>query len=65
MPAKSQKQARVMRAAAHGVDFPLAKRLRESMTPEHLRDFSQFEGESHSYNWRSRNNLKQNKARGS
>lgn len=65
MPAKSQKQADLMRAAAHGADFPKAKQLRESMSPEQLRDFAKFEGESHAYNWRSRNNLKRGHTRGS
>jgi len=66
MPAKSERQARLMRAAAHGADFPLAKKVRASMTPEQMADFSQTakaqavkpSGESHAYNWRSRKNLK-------
>lgn len=40
MPARSQKQARTMRAAAAGADFPLAKKLRQTMTPKQLAEFS-------------------------
>lgn len=37
MPAKSPKQARLMRAAAHGADFPMARKVRESMSPDEMR----------------------------
>ena len=40
MPAKSEKQARLMRAAAHGATFAKAKQIRHSMTPAQMRDFS-------------------------
>ena len=40
MPAKSEKQARLMRAAAHGATFQKAKQIRQSMTPQQMRDFS-------------------------
>jgi hypothetical protein len=33
------KQLHLMRAAAHGADFPLAKNVRESMTIAQLADF--------------------------
>lgn len=63
MPAKSQKQANLMRAAAHGADFPAAKKIRASMSPAQMKDFSQIEHESHRYDWRRNNNLKQNRGR--
>lgn len=49
-----------MRAAAHGADFPKAEKVRASMTPKQIDDFSHLkaEGPSHTYNWRSRRNLK-------
>jgi hypothetical protein len=77
-----------MGAAEHGADFPLAKKLRASMTHQQLHDFAvgseknkpervtpakpraprtprpttaaapDPNHESHSYNWRSRANLK-------
>lgn len=59
MPAKSAKQARLFQAAAHGADFPKAAKLRETMTPKQLREFSK--PESHSFNWRSRAGLKRGK----
>lgn len=58
MPAKSQKQANLMRAALHGADFPKAKEVRASMSRQEMRDFSGFQTESHAYNWRSRENLR-------
>lgn len=68
MPAKSAKQHRLMMAAKHGATFPKAKQLRQSMTRSQLDDFtnvdpSRFESESHSYNAKSRNNLRQNRGR--
>lgn len=40
MPAKSKAQQRAMAAAEHGADFPLARKLRASMTHEQLHDFA-------------------------
>ena len=40
MPASSEKQRRTMAAAEHGAQFPLAKKLRASMTLKQLHDFS-------------------------
>lgn len=39
MPAKSQKQANLMRAAAHGAQFPKAKAIRRSMSAAKMREF--------------------------
>ena len=63
MPAKSRAQQRLMQAAQHGASFPLAKRLRATLTPEQLAAFSKYEGESHAYDHRKMNNLKQNRGR--
>lgn len=40
MPAKSKAQQRLMQAAAHGADFPLAQQVRASMTLKQLHDFA-------------------------
>jgi hypothetical protein len=40
MPAKSKAQQRLMAAAEHGAEFPMAKMLRESMTHAQLHDFA-------------------------
>lgn len=40
MPAKSKAQANLMRAAEHGAAFPMAKKVRASMTPSQLRDYA-------------------------
>ena len=40
-PAKSTKQANLMRAAEHGAQFPMAKKVRASMTPEQMQEFAQ------------------------
>lgn len=40
MPARSQAQQHLMSAAEHGADFPLAKKLRKSMTHQQLHDFA-------------------------
>lgn len=40
MPAKSEKQRRLMAAAEHGAQFPLAKKLRRQMSHEQLHDFA-------------------------
>jgi hypothetical protein len=62
MPAKSEAQARLMRAAEHGADFPKAKAIRASMSPEQIQDFSRTgedaSNQTNRYNWRSRKNLK-------
>lgn len=39
MPAKSKSQQRLMAAAAHGATFPMAKKVRESMTRQQLHAF--------------------------
>jgi hypothetical protein len=68
MPATSQKQRRLMAAALHGADFPKAKAIRRSMTDEQIKDFTHLKGtphhESHSYDFRSRNNLKRGPSHG-
>lgn len=40
MPAKSKSEQRLFGAAEHGADFPLAEKLRESMTHDQLHDFA-------------------------
>jgi len=40
MPSKSKAQQRLMQAAEHGADFPMARTLRASMTHAQLHDFS-------------------------
>jgi len=40
MPAKSNAQQRLMAAAAHGAQFPMARRVRASMTAAQLHDFA-------------------------
>jgi hypothetical protein len=40
MPAVSKAQQRLMGAAEHGADFPMAKKLRGSMTMGQLHDFA-------------------------
>lgn len=40
MPAKTQKQANLMRAAEHGASFPKAQKIRATMTPQQMQDFS-------------------------
>lgn len=40
MPAKSRAQQRLMQAAEHGASFPLAQKLRQSMTHTQLHDFA-------------------------
>lgn len=40
MPAVSQAQQRLMAAAEHGATFPMARRLRKSMTHQQLHDFA-------------------------
>jgi len=40
MPARSKAQQHLMAAAEHGATFPLARKLRASMTHEQLHDFA-------------------------
>lgn len=40
MPARSQSQQRLFAAAEHGATFPLAQKLRGSMTHTQLHDFA-------------------------
>lgn len=40
MPSKSRAQQRLMSAAEHGATFPLAKKVRASMTHRQLHDFA-------------------------
>lgn len=40
MPAKSVAQRRLMAAAEHGASFPMAKKLRQSMSLNQLHDFA-------------------------
>lgn len=40
MPSVSKAQQRLMAAAEHGADFPMAKKLRQSMTHDQLHDFA-------------------------
>ena len=40
MPARSKAQQHLMAAAEHGATFPLAKRLRKTMTHQQLHDFA-------------------------
>lgn len=40
MPAVSVKQRRLMAAAEHGANFPMAKQVRSSMTKKQMHDFA-------------------------
>lgn len=40
MPAKSRAQQRLMQAAEHGANFPMANKLRRSMSMSQLHDFA-------------------------
>lgn len=40
MPSVSRAQQRLMQAAEHGAKFPMARKLRQSMTHSQLHDFS-------------------------
>lgn len=40
MPATSKSQANLMRAAEHGAKFPLARKIRASMSAQSLHDFA-------------------------
>lgn len=41
MPAKSRAQQRLMAAAEHGADFPMAAKVRASMSLGQMRDFAE------------------------
>lgn len=41
MPAKSKAQQHLMQAAAHNASFPMAQKLRQSMSLGQLREFAQ------------------------
>lgn len=40
MPAKSKAQQRLIQAAEHGANFPMAKKIRQSMTHQQMHDFA-------------------------
>ena len=40
MPSSTEKQRRTMAAAEHGANFPLAKKLRRTMTTAQLHEFA-------------------------
>ena len=40
MPAKSRSQQRLMQAAEHGANFPMAQKIRSSMTHSQMHDFA-------------------------
>lgn len=40
MPSVSKAQQRLMQAAEHGADFPLAEKLRDTMTHQQLHDYA-------------------------
>ncbi len=40
MPAKSRAQQRLMQAAEHGATFPMAQKIRQSMTHQQMHDFA-------------------------
>jgi len=40
MPSRSRAQQRLMGAAEHGANFPMARKLRQSMTHQQLHDFA-------------------------
>ena len=40
MPARSMAQFRLMEAAKHGASFPMAKKLRKSMSSSQLEEFT-------------------------
>lgn len=44
MPAKTAKQARLMRAAAHGADVKKARDLRARMSPSQIKEFEHTGG---------------------
>ncbi len=40
MPAKSRAQQRLMQAAEHGANFPMARKIRASMSHDQMHDFA-------------------------
>jgi len=40
MPSKSRAQQRLMAAAEHGANFPMAQKIRSSMTHSQMHDFA-------------------------
>jgi hypothetical protein len=40
MPSKSRAQQRLMQAAEHGAQFPMAQKIRSSMTHSQMHDFA-------------------------
>jgi hypothetical protein len=40
MPAVSKKQQHLMAAAEHGANFPMARKVRQSMTHQQMHDFA-------------------------
>lgn len=40
MPSKSKAQQRLMAAAEHGAQFPMAQQIRKSMTHQQMHDFA-------------------------
>lgn len=40
MPSKSKAQQRLMQAAEHGADFPMAQKIRGSMDHKQMHDFA-------------------------
>ncbi len=40
LPSKSRAQQRLMAAAEHGADFPMAQKIRSSMTMSQMHDFA-------------------------
>lgn len=40
MPSKSKAQQRLMAAAEHGAEFPMAQKVRASMTHQQMHDFA-------------------------
>lgn len=40
MPARSRAQQRLIAAAEHGAQFPMARKIRQSMTHQQMHDFA-------------------------
>jgi len=40
VPSKSRAQQRLFQAAEHGADFPMARKIRQSMTHQQMHDFA-------------------------
>ena len=63
MSAKRQKPASKFMPAKSRADFSPEELESFKRNAEALKGESRIEGESHAYNWRSRQNLKQNRER--